>query len=125
MPHKILIVDDDVLMLEALHDLFAASGYEVTTVSEGQAALEILRKEHFDLLILDVVMPRMTGYDVCVELRRRHDPGREIKVIMLTAKAESRGPKVEECGSDLYLTKPIDPARLLELVESLLNPSTE
>ncbi len=120
MPHRILIVDDDILMLEALHDLFVSSGYEVKTTNSGQDALEILKRERFDLLILDVVMPKTTGFDVCIEVRRRRDEMSKVKVIMLTAKIKTKDPKSEECGCDLYLTKPIDPGKLLELVKSLL-----
>ncbi len=121
MAHRILIVDDDILVLEALQELLSSSGYEVKTATRGQEALEILDQGRFDLLILDVVMPKMTGFDVCREVRRRKDEMRDIKIIMLTAKTDPRDVKSEElCKSDLYLTKPIDPGRLKQLVKDTL-----
>ena len=121
MSHRILVVDDDVLLLEALEELLRASGYVVRVADRGQEALELLDKEHFDLLILDVVMPKMTGFDVCREVRKRDDEMSKVKIIMLSAKAEERDSKVEEkCGCDLYLTKPIDPDRLKELIRDTL-----
>ena len=126
MPHKILVVDDDILMLEALEELLTSSGYEVRVASRGQEALEILDKEHFDLLILDVVMPKMTGFDVCKEVRRRDDEKSKVKIIMLTAKTEERVLKTEEkYACDLYLTKPIDPGRLKELIRDTLEDSKQ
>lgn len=121
MPHRILIVDDDILVLEALQELFRSSEYEVRVATRGQEALEILDQEHFDLLILDVVMPKMTGFDLAIEVRKRDDEMRKVKIIMLTAKTEPRDlQSEEECGCNHYLTKPIDPGRLKELVKDTL-----
>ena len=121
MPHRILIVDDDILVLEALQELLRSSECEVRVAARGQEALEILDQEHFDLLILDVVMPKMTGFDLAREVRRRDDEMSKVKIIMLTAKTDPRDVKSEElCSSDLYLTKPIDPGRLKQLVKDTL-----
>jgi len=121
MSHKILVVDDDILVVEALEELLKSSGYEVRVAMRGQEALEILEKERFDLLILDVVMPKMTGFDLCCEVRKRDDEMSRVKIIMLTAKTDARNAEArEECGCDLYLTKPIDPDRLKELIRNTL-----
>jgi len=121
MSHKILVVDDDILVLEALQELLTSSGYEVRVAARGQEALEILDKERFDLLILDVVIPKMTGFDVCREVRERDDEMSKVKIIMLTAKTEEKDSKIEEkYGCDLYLTKPIDPGRLKVLIRETL-----
>jgi len=126
MSHKILVVDDDILVLEALEELLTSSGYEVRVADRGQEALELLDKEHFDLLLLDVVMPKMTGFDVCREVRKRDDEMSRVKIIMLTAKTEERDSKIEEkYGCDLYLTKPIDPGRLKELIRETLEGSKQ
>ena len=126
MAHRILVVDDDVLVLEALKELLTSSGYEVRVATRGQEALEILDTERFDLLILDVVMPKMTGFDLCREVRKRDDEMSAVKIIMLTAKTEARDLQSEEqCGCDLYLTKPIDPGRLKELIRNTLAPDTD
>ncbi|MBW1717073.1 MAG: response regulator [Deltaproteobacteria bacterium] len=121
MSHRILVVDDDILVLEALRELLASSGYEVRVATRGREALEILDQERFDLLILDVVMPRMTGFDLAREVRKRDDEMSNVKIIILTAKTEPRDlQSEEECGCNLYLTKPIDPGRLKELVKDTL-----
>ena len=126
MAHRILVVDDDVLVVEALKELLTSSGYEVRVATRGQEALEILDKERFDLLILDVVMPKMTGFDLCKEVRKRDDEMSAVKIIMLTAKTEARDLRSEEqCGCELYLTKPIDPGRLKELIRNTLAPDPD
>ncbi|UCF71949.1 MAG: response regulator [Deltaproteobacteria bacterium] len=125
MSHKILVVDDDILVLEALQQLLTSAGYEVRIATRGREALDILDQEHFDLLILDVVMPKMTGYDVCKEVRKR-DAMSKVKIIMLTAKTEPRDVSIEEkYDCNLYLTKPIDPGRLKELVRDTLEDPTQ
>lgn len=124
MSHKILVVDDDILVLEALEELLTASGYVVRVAARGQEALEMLDKERFDLLILDVVMPKMTGLDLCREVRKRDDEMSKVKIIMLTAKTEEKDVEIQEkYGCDLYLTKPIDPGRLKELIRETLEDS--
>jgi two-component system alkaline phosphatase synthesis response regulator PhoP len=126
MARRILVVDDDILVVEALKELLTSSGYEVRVATRGQEALEILDQEHFDLLILDVVMPKMTGFDLCREVRKRDDEMSAVKIIMLTAKTEARDLQSEErCGCELYLTKPIDPGRLKELIRNTLAPDTD
>ncbi|MCK4252081.1 response regulator [candidate division WOR-3 bacterium] len=125
MSHKILVVDDDILVLEALKELLKSSGHQVRVATRGQEALEILDQERFDLLILDVVMPKMTGFDVCCEVRKRDDEMSKVKIIMLTAKTDERDVKTgEKYGCNLYLTKPIDPGRLKELIRDTLEDST-
>jgi len=125
MSHRILVVDDDILVLEALQELLTSSGYEVRVATRGQEALEILDQEHFDLLILDVVMPKMTGIDVCRAVRKRGDDMSKVKIILLTAKTEPKDLNIEqEYGCDLYLTKPIDPGRLRELIRDTVEGPT-
>jgi DNA-binding response OmpR family regulator len=121
MPHNILVVDDDILVLDALRELLVADGYEVMTAARGQEALEILEREYVDLVVLDVIMPKMTGFDVCRQIRAREDEKSRVKIIMLTAKTDPRDQEVgEEAGCDLYLTKPIDPRKLKELIRVTL-----
>jgi CheY-like chemotaxis protein len=124
MSHKILVVDDDILVLEALKELLASSGYEVRAATRGEEALEILDHEEFDLLILDVVMPKMTGLELCRRVRMRDDAMSKVKIIMLTAKSEMKDIETgETCGCDLYLTKPIEPEKLKELIQDKLKDS--
>jgi len=126
MSDKILVVDDDILVLEALHDLLKSAGYEVKVASRGQEAMEILNKEHFDLLILDLVMPKMTGFDLCREIRKRDDEKSKIKIIILTAKTSEQTDNIEEkYGCNLYLNKPIDPEKLKEFIRCVLENSEQ
>lgn len=121
MPRRILIVDDDILVLDALRELLVADGYEVLTAARGQEALDILQREHVDLVILDVIMPKMTGLDVCRQVRTWKDEKSRVKIIMLSAKSEpGEHATGEETEYDLYLTKPIDPLKLKELIHNTL-----
>ena len=120
MSHRILVVDDepDITALVAYH--LAKAGYRVSTAANGPDALKAAREEKPDIVILDVMLPGVSGYDVLAELRRREET-REVGVILLTAKREEpdriRGLSL---GADDYLTKPFSPAELALRVNGLL-----
>ncbi|MFH0812446.1 MAG: response regulator, partial [Pseudomonadota bacterium] len=86
MAKKILVVDDDDLVLTALEILLAPSGYDVTTAFDGRDALEKINKGTFDLLILDIIMPGMNGFELCKKIRG-NEQFRTVPIIMLTAKS--------------------------------------
>lgn len=117
---RILVVDDDLFVLAMLEKVLAQRGYDVTAAASGEEALRQLAREDADLVILDVVMPGLSGLDVCRRLRV-NERSKDVPVIFLTAKSS-----VEDqlqgslAGSDLYLTKPLEPERLLALVEMFL-----
>ncbi|MBP9202208.1 MAG: response regulator, partial [Gemmatimonadales bacterium] len=112
MSHRILVVDDepDITALVAYH--LAKAGYRVSTAANGPDALKSAREERPDIVILDVMLPGASGYDVLAELRRREET-RDVGVILLTARREEpdriRGLSL---GADDYLTKPFSPAEL-------------
>ena len=120
MSQRILVVDDepDITALVAYH--LAKAGYRVSTAANGPDALKAAREEKPDIVILDVMLPGASGYDVLAELRRR-DETREVGVILLTARREEpdriRGLSL---GADDYLTKPFSPAELALRVNALL-----
>ena len=120
MTHRILVVDDepDITALVAYH--LAKAGYRVSTAANGPDALKAAREERPDLVILDVMLPGVSGYDVLDELRRREET-REVGVILLTARREEpdriRGLSL---GADDYLTKPFSPHELALRVNALL-----
>jgi CheY-like chemotaxis protein len=118
---KILAVDDDATALSALRQILAQKGYEVTTAGNGEDALERLSSATFDLVILDVAMPGMTGYEVCRTLRQ--DPRtQDVPVIFLTAKGMLMDmAEGEDAGSDLYLIKPVLATKLLNMVGMFLS----
>jgi len=120
MTHRILVVDDepDITALVAYH--LAKAGYRVSTAANGPDALKAAREERPDLVILDVMLPGVSGYDVLAELRRREET-RDVGVILLTARREEpdriRGLSL---GADDYLTKPFSPTELGLRVNALL-----
>ena len=120
MAKKILVVDDDELVLIAIQELLSPLGYSVTTFSNGPGALEKASSERFDLVMLDVIMPEMDGFEVCRRIRTM-DSYAETPILMLTAKSgEEDRQRGMEAGANLYLPKPISPRRLIGLVEEAL-----
>jgi two-component system phosphate regulon response regulator PhoB len=117
---RVLVVDDepDIVALVAYH--LAKSGFRVSTASNGADAVEQARKEHPSLIVLDLMLPGMSGFDVLEELRR-DDATSEIAVLMLTArKDEPDRVKGLSLGADDYLTKPFSPAELVLRVKAIL-----
>lgn len=120
MTQRILVVDDepDITALVAYH--LAKEGFRVSTAASGAEALEAAREERPDIVILDVMLPGVSGYDVLADLRRREET-RDVGVILLTARREEvdriRGLQL---GADDYLTKPFSPQELTLRVNALL-----
>ncbi len=118
--HRILVVDDepDITALVAYH--LAKAGYRVTTASNGRDALEAAREERPDLIVLDLMLPDLSGYDVLSELRRREET-KDIGVILLTARKEEPDRiKGLSLGADDYLPKPFSPQELVLRVGAVL-----
>jgi DNA-binding response OmpR family regulator len=117
---KVLIVDDEpsirFLITSALED----EGYDLSEAADGLEAYNLVRNEKPDLIILDVMMPGLTGFELCVKLKQ--DPAMDgIIVIMLTAKGQERDRlESEQAGADYYLRKPFSPIELANIVKSLL-----
>jgi DNA-binding response OmpR family regulator len=118
MQNKILVVDDVIKNIELLGSVLGRAGYAVSYAMDGAKALEMAFSERFDLILLDVMMPGMDGFEVCRGLKRNPDT-EGIPVLFLTAKSEQsdivRG--LEEGAVD-YLTKPFNPAELLARVKT-------
>jgi DNA-binding response OmpR family regulator len=121
MKKKILAVDDDATALNALRQILTQKGYDVTTAPSGEAALKTMAGASFDLVILDVAMPGLSGYDVCRTIRQ--DPRtQDVPVIFLTAKGMLMDmTEGEQAGSDLYLIKPVLATKLLNMVGMFLS----
>ena len=115
---KILVAEDDLHILEGLVDTLESEGYEVTPASDGEQALRLWSSESFDLVILDIMMPGKSGYDVCRSIRSKDQ---DIPVIMLTAKGEEIDKVVGlELGADDYVTKPFGVRELLARIAAVL-----
>ena len=124
--NKVLLVDDDAEFCEATKLLLDSKGYEVVLAYDGKKGLEKVRAEKPDLVILDVMMPEMNGYDVCVVLKA--DPElKKLPVILLTAvdQALFKTTYTQVMGlmteADDYIAKPVEPAELVSRVEGLLS----
>ncbi|QHT60794.1 response regulator transcription factor [Paenibacillus lycopersici] len=114
---KILVVDDDPHIRELVRLFLTREGFDIVEAEDGEDALEALEQTQVQLVILDVMMPNMDGWELCRELRR----DTELPVLMLTAKGEtSQKIKGFELGADDYLVKPFEPLELVARVRALL-----
>lgn len=119
----ILIVEDDEVLLKSLQDAFEHNGFDVLTAMDGEGGLQIAEINPPDSIILDVMLPRTDGFDVCRTLRKR---GVTIPIIMLTARTEEIDKVVGlEIGADDYVTKPFSTRELLARVKAHLRRTTE
>jgi two-component system response regulator CpxR len=121
--HRLLIIDDDVRLSEMLVEYLAPEGIELTAVASGVAGLRQAQRENFDLIILDVMLPGLSGFDVLKQLR---ETGAKTPVLMLTA----RGDDVDriiglDLGADDYLPKPFNPRELLARIKAILRRTAE
>lgn len=113
---KILVVDDSKTALFMVTTILKREPYDLVTAHDGQQALEMAVTERPDLILMDVVMPRKTGFEACRELKQREDT-KSIPVILVTTRGE--GENVEtgfECGCNDYVTKPVNAQELLAKV---------
>lgn len=118
---RILIVDDEEDILNVLKFRLEANNYEVLTASDGQEGLNKARTERPDLLILDLMLPKLDGYKVC-RMLKFDESYKAIPIIMFTAKAQQKDEELgKEMGADAYIAKPFEPEILLEKMKELLN----
>ncbi|MCE5199184.1 MAG: response regulator [Armatimonadota bacterium] len=121
MARKILACDDEKHIVRLVQVNLERAGYEVVTANDGKEALEKVNSENPDLVVLDVMMPYMDGFEVLQNLRR-NSATRDIPVIMLTAKAQDADVfKGWQSGVDCYLTKPFNPMELLSFVKRIFD----
>ncbi len=117
---KILVVDDEIYIVHILDFSLGMEGYEVLTALDGEQALEVARTEQPDLIVLDIMMPKLDGYETCKQLKA-DEKTRAIPVILLSAKGRHTDQKIGyEVGADDYITKPFSPRKLVERINTLL-----
>jgi DNA-binding response OmpR family regulator len=120
MAQRILIVDDEPNIVVPLEFLMKREGYEVAVAGDGQAALEAVARGAPDLVILDVMLPRMSGFEVCRQIRA-DARWRGLKILMLTAKGrDSEMEKGLGLGADAYVTKPFSTRDLVAKIRAML-----
>ncbi len=117
---RILIIEDEEQMVEMLKMRLEANNYEVLSTDDGKKGLEMAQKQNPDLIILDLMIPKMDGFKVCGLLKRDSRYSR-IPIILFTARAQESDKRMgKEIGADAYITKPFEPKVLLEKIEELL-----
>lgn len=119
--HKILIVEDEESLLRLESILLTSKGYEVIGARNGRQALEAVQAERPDLVLLDIMLPEIDGFEVCRQIKSNPETG-QIPVIMVTAKkAGDDMTRGEEVGADWYITKPFKSAMVIETIQRFLS----
>jgi two-component system alkaline phosphatase synthesis response regulator PhoP len=117
---KILVVDDEVYILHILEFSLGAEGFEVITANNGELAVEKAKQEQPDLIVLDIMMPVLDGYETLRQLKREQET-KDIPVILLTAKGRDVDKRLGfEVGATDYIVKPFSPSRLIERIEEII-----
>ncbi len=118
MTRQVLIIEDDKAMLRGLEDNFVSRGYQVHTARDGEVGLELALSASVDLILLDIMLPKLNGFEICQRIREQ---GLEIPIVMLTAKGQEEDiVRGLELGADDYVTKPFSIRELLARVRALL-----
>ena len=118
--NKILIVEDEESLLKLESILLSSKGYSVTGVMDGKAALEEIKKNRPDLVLLDVMLPEMDGFEVCRRIKEESETA-GIPVVMLTAKKSNQDiERGRQVGADAYITKPFKSTRVVDVIQGLI-----
>ena len=121
---KILVVDDEIYIVHILDFSLGIEGYEVMTALDGEQALAKVAQERPDLIVLDIMMPKLDGYETCKALKQ-NPATHDIPVILLSAKGRNVDQKIGfEVGADDYITKPFSPRKLVERINAILGQTS-
>jgi DNA-binding response OmpR family regulator len=123
MPRSVLVVDDEPNIILSLEFLLRQAGYDVRVARNGEEALRAIAERRPDLVLLDVMMPRRDGYEVC-ETIRANPAWRQVRIVMLTAKSRDvEHEKALALGADGYITKPFSTRELVDRVREIIGPA--
>ena len=121
---RILVVDDEIYIVHILDFSLGMEGYEVITALDGEQALEKVAAARPDLIVLDIMMPKLDGYETCKALKSKPET-KDIPIILLSAKGRNVDQKTGfEVGADDYITKPFSPRKLVERINAILGQTT-
>ncbi|NHN29329.1 response regulator [Paenibacillus agricola] len=119
--YNILMADDEVALRFLLTETLADEGYNITEAEDGKEALDYIKVNTYDLIILDYMMPEFTGVEVCEWLRNNDNPNQGAPVILLTAKALDKDrERAKAAGVSTYIVKPFSPLQLVDTVQQLI-----
>jgi DNA-binding response OmpR family regulator len=125
MPKRILVVDDDENILSLERTILEQKGFDVTTAGGGEEALRVLRKDAFDLVLLDVMMPDKDGFEVCRQIKQEPRT-KHLPVIFLTAKGGGEAlAEGFDSGAVMYINKPFTANKLLTIVKTMLEQTEQ
>lgn len=123
MSYSVLVAEDDKIIRRLARHILERAGFEVDEAADGLEALAQIEKKKPDLLLLDIMMPHMNGYDVCTTLREQEETA-DLPIVIITAKTEKHAiQKGIDAGANRYLTKPLSPKILVENVNEILGVS--
>lgn len=118
---RILVAEDEDVLRMLIVDTLTDEGYDIVEASDGVEAFETYQKQKFDLLLLDYMMPGMTGIDVIKKVRGA-SVNNQVKIMILTAKTQQQDEEIaKEAGADFFLTKPFSTVKLIQYVEDILD----
>ncbi|NHM31845.1 response regulator transcription factor [Neobacillus terrae] len=118
---RILLAEDEEILRMLVTDTLEDEDYEVDEAEDGQQALELASRNHYDLIILDYMMPMLTGLEVIEAIRTKLN-NKSVKILMLSAKSQSyEQEKIIQAGADYFMAKPFSPLQLLEKVKGIVN----
>lgn len=118
--HRIVVADDDPIVVRFLSAVFRAEGFEVRTAEDGEKALQVIREYRPDLVILDLVMPYQDGYEVCQKVRDNPEIGRTPIIILSMKEKEQDALRAFEVGADDYIRKPFNALELVARARKLI-----
>ncbi|MBG9447462.1 histidine kinase [Cytobacillus firmus] len=119
---KILIAEDEEILRMLIADTLEEGDFEVDEAEDGEEALKLLEKKQFDLVILDYMMPGLTGLDVIRKIRGEQALNKEVKILMLSAKSQqNEQEEVLKAGADYFMVKPFSPLQLFEKVGKIVD----
>lgn len=118
---RILIIDDDLTLIKLTTAILSTNGYEVLSSSEAPVGLEMAMKENVDLIVLDVMIPIINGFNIC-RLLKSQEKYKNIPIVLLTSRSEEEDRKIgKEVGADAYIAKPLNRESFLATIKDLLS----